>query len=71
MSEGKRREFGREFKLSAVNRILAGERVSALSRAIGVRPGQLYKWCKHFRVGGRGGSAAGAPAPQRVRGSRP
>lgn len=52
MSEGKRREFGREFKLSAVNRILAGERVSALSRAIGVRPGQLYKWCKHFRVGG-------------------
>lgn len=52
MSEGKRREFSREFKLSAVNRILAGERVSALSRAIGVPSGQLYKWCKHFRVGG-------------------
>lgn len=52
MSEGKRREFSREFKLSAVKRMLAGERVSALSRAIGVPKGHLYKWCKHFRVGG-------------------
>jgi|SRR5690348_15030304 len=52
MSEGKRREFSREFKLSAVKRMLAGERVSALSRALGVRKSHLYKWCKHFRVGG-------------------
>ena len=52
MSEGKRREFSREFKVSAVKRILAGERVSALSRALGVPGGQLYKWCKHFRAGG-------------------
>jgi transposase len=52
MSEGKRREFSREFKVSAVKRILAGERVSALSRTLGVPGGQLYKWLKHFRVGG-------------------
>jgi transposase len=52
MSEGKRREYSRELKLSAVKRMLAGERVSALSRAVGVPSGLLYKWCKHFRIGG-------------------
>ena len=52
MSEGKRREFSRELKLSAVKRMLAGEKVSVLSRALGVPSGHLYKWCKHFRAGG-------------------
>ena len=52
MSEGKRREFSREFKLSAVKRMLAGEQASALSRALGVPSSHLYKWCKHFRIGG-------------------
>jgi transposase len=53
MSKGsKRRVFGRELKLSAVKRMVAGESVSALSRALQVPSGHLYKWCKHFRSGG-------------------
>jgi transposase-like protein len=52
MSEGKRREFSREFKLSAVKRMAAGEGAAALSRELGVPSAHLYKWCKHFRCGG-------------------
>src|ERR1051325_3281736 len=52
MSEGKRREFSREFKLWAGKRRLAGGQASALSRALGVPSSHLYKWCKHFRIGG-------------------
>ena len=52
MSEGKRRVFSREFKLSAVKRIIAGESVAALSRDLGVPKGHLYQWCGHFRRGG-------------------
>jgi transposase len=52
MSEGKRRVYSREFKLSAVGRMMAGERVASLSRELGVAQGQLYKWCGHFRGGG-------------------
>ena len=52
MSEGKRRVFSREFKLSAVKRMLAGESVTSLSRELGVPRGQLYQWCGHFRGGG-------------------
>ena len=52
MSEGKRRVFSREFKLSAVKRMLADESVSALSRELRVPKGHLYRWCGHFRRGG-------------------
>jgi transposase len=52
MSEGKRRVFSREFKLSAVKRMVAGERVAALSRELHVPHGHLYNWCIHFRSGG-------------------
>lgn len=52
MSKVKRREFSREFKLLAVKRMLAGESVSALARALCIPSGHLYKWCKHFRGGG-------------------
>ena len=52
MSEGKRREFSREFKLSAVKRLLAGESVASLSRELGVPQGYFYRWCGHFRRGG-------------------
>lgn len=52
MSKGKRRVFSREFKLSAVKRALSGENVVALSRALGVPSGQLYRWCQHYRAGG-------------------
>jgi len=52
MSTGKRREFSREFKLSAVKRALAGESVEALSRHLGVPGGHVYKWCQRYRAGG-------------------
>jgi hypothetical protein len=65
MSSGKRRVFGREFKLSAVKRIMSGERGRALSSELGVSANQLYKWCMHFR---RGGAEALRPAsrPRKV-----
>src|SRR5215510_13049887 len=52
MSKGKRRRFSREFKLSAVERMIAGESVAALSRELRVPRGHFYKWCEHFRRGG-------------------
>jgi transposase len=59
MSEGKRRVFSREFKLSAVKRMMAGERVASLARELGVLQVHLYRWCGHFR---RGGAEALRPA---------
>ena len=59
MSKGKRRVFSREFKLSAIKRIAAGESVAALSLELGVRAAHLYQWCGHFR---RGGADALRPA---------
>lgn len=55
MSTGKRRVFSREFKVSAVERVLAGEAPAALSRELRVPAGHLYKWCMHYRRGGPGG----------------
>ena len=52
MSKGKRRVFSREFKLSAVKRMGAGESAAALSRELQVPSGHLYQWCVHFRSGG-------------------
>src|SRR3981081_365917 len=52
MPKGKRRVFTREFKLSAVKRMVAGERVAALARELHVPRGHLYNWCIHFRSGG-------------------
>ena len=52
MSKRKRRVFSREFKLSAVKRMVAGESAAALSRELQVPSGHLYKWCIHFRSGG-------------------
>jgi transposase len=52
MSKRKRRVFSREFKLSAVQRLIAGESAATLSRELQVSSGHLYKWCGHFRRGG-------------------
>ena len=52
MSTGKRRVFSREFKISAVERVLAGEAPPALSRELRLPAGHLYKWCVHYRRGG-------------------
>ena len=41
-----RRKFSKEFKLEAVRRIQAGQSVAELSRALEVRPTELYRWCR-------------------------
>jgi transposase len=46
------RVFSREFKLEAVRRILAGERVRALSQELKVLRKNLYVWRNLFRAGG-------------------
>src|ERR1043165_7196600 len=52
MSEVKRRVFSREFKLSAVQRVLAGESPAVVSREFELPSAHLYKWCTHYRRGG-------------------
>jgi transposase len=52
MSKKPIRVFSREFKLTVVRRMLAGENVSALSRELKVRRKDLYLWRHHFRTGG-------------------
>ena len=52
MPKSKSRRFSREFKLSALSRMDAGENVSALSRELRVRRKLLYDWRDAFRAGG-------------------
>jgi transposase len=44
MSKGKAVVLSREFKLAALDRMLAGENVSALARELGISRAVLYKW---------------------------
>lgn len=46
------RVFSREFKLSVIRRMVAGESVSALARELRVRRKDLYVWQDRFRAGG-------------------
>jgi transposase len=53
MSQGKKaRVFSREFKLRAVERMIAGEGSSALARELQLRRKLLYEWKDHYLVGG-------------------
>ena len=65
MSKRKRRVFSREFKLSAVQRMLGGESTKVLSRELGVAVDHLDRWCQQFRLGGAEGlRKAGRPRKQ-------
>jgi transposase len=55
MSKAASRIFSREFKLSAVHRMLSGENVSALARELRVLRKDLYKWRDNFRARGPDG----------------
>ena len=67
MSKKGRRIFSREFKLSAIERMLGGESTKALSRELRVDPKHLHKWCHRFRTGGPAGvRQAGRPRKQVV-----
>ena len=52
MSKPEVRSFSREFKLAAVQRMEAGENVSALSRELDVKRTILYRWRDAYRLGG-------------------
>jgi len=46
-----RRSFSDEFKQDAVNRVLKGEKLSAVARELGVNPNNLYLWKNSFAAG--------------------
>jgi transposase-like protein len=46
------RVFSREFKLRAVQRMEAGENVSALARELTIKRVILYRWRDAYRIGG-------------------
>jgi len=48
----KARIFSREFKVSVIRRLQAGETVSAIARELQVRRKDLYIWQERFRTGG-------------------
>ena len=52
MADGRARRFERVFKIAALERMAAGENVSALSRELGVRRKLLYRWREVVRQGG-------------------
>ena len=52
MPKGQGRVFSREFKVAAVQRILAGEPVKALADELGLGRPVLYKWRDRYERGG-------------------
>jgi transposase-like protein len=52
MSERVARSFSRAFKLKVIERMAAGENVSALARELAVKRELLYRWREAFRGGG-------------------
>ena len=46
-----RRSFTDEFKQNAVQRVMAGEKLSAVARDLGVNPNNLYSWKNSFAAG--------------------
>jgi transposase len=60
MSRSTARVFTRAFKLSVLNRMAAGENVSALARELKLRRKLVYQWRDQLRRGG--------PAALRTRG---
>ena len=46
-----RRQFTREFKLTAVRRLQEGVRLGEVARALEVNPSVLHRWRREFRQG--------------------
>ena len=63
-----RRSFSDEFKQDAVNRVLKGEKLSAVARELGVNPNNLYLWKNSFAAGSNESEPAlerpSAPPPE-------
>src|SRR5947208_1414948 len=54
-----RRQFTREFKLAAIERLERGASIAEVARAFEVNPNTLHRWRRDFRQGP--GSALPAP----------
>lgn len=52
MPGNRARVFNPEFKLAAVQRIVAGEKVQAMAAELGLSRQVLYKWWNHYERGG-------------------
>ena len=62
MSTGKRRVFDREFKLSAIERLISGENAASLCDELKISRSRLSLWCSHYRRHGLSGlRKAGRP----------
>jgi transposase-like protein len=64
MSRARRSPFNQEFKLAAIERMAAGENVSALARELGVARKFLYAWRDRFRIGGAEALVPRRPGPK-------
>lgn len=62
----KARIFSREFKVSVIRRMLAGENVSAIARELQVRRKDLYVWRERFQAGGAEALRGRGRPPKRV-----
>jgi len=73
MSQGKKgKVYSRKFKLEAVNRMLAGESATALSRELHICRKLLYRWRNAYLVGGAEGlRQRGRPRKGEMSGIRP
>jgi transposase-like protein len=60
------RIFSREFKVSVIRRMLAGENVSAIARELQVRRRALYLWRDRFQAGGAEALRGRGRPPKRV-----
>src|SRR5258705_220533 len=58
------RVFSRQFKESAVRRILAGEKIRTVAAELRVRPQLLYTWRDHYEQGGADAVVPRGPPPQ-------
>src|SRR5438445_12400719 len=63
-----RRQFTREFKLAAIERLESGASVAEVARAFEVNPNTLHRWRRDFRQGPAnplppGATSVAAPCP--------
>ncbi len=60
------REFSAEFKLSAVQRALAGERIAAIADELGIRRKLIYAWKDRYAEHGEAGLAQPRGRPRKL-----
>ncbi|MBL8212638.1 MAG: transposase [Bryobacterales bacterium] len=46
-----RRQFGKEFKMAAIQRLEQGVSIGEVARALEVKPNVLHRWRREFRQG--------------------